>query len=592
MKQFTYWVKQSGDAAQALQRANLDVGAVFAADMLITIITPLSMSLDEALTLRVAALRQFPSAKIIGYTSNGFTAASRLSEHGFLFAFTVFESASVDIALLSGDSSQEDIVSGFVSFVSSQEDTKAVEILVAGSVHDISRTLNKFSVIDGNIKIIGGFVDCVTVSAYGYIFTNDTAVTNGIAALAFSGERLEVCFCDNFGWTPLGGELEITEMEGNILRKIDGISPLSIYNKYFGMEDDTYFAFHGSMFPLVFEKEDGKLFACVPIQVVDDEYFAYNLPPKQGAIGRLAYGDPYKILKFAADNHHRLTAFEPQAIIGVGCVTHRMLLGQDVVHELPLQQTVPAFCPFVFGEIYRDGEEITIVNLSLLTLGLKERYTAPIEINSPLEPKTISDLNPMSKLFAFMTHFIRVADHELNVVNKRLSHMANCDPLTGLLNRRAIEPAIDEALVIVREKEMPLSIAMMDIDKFKSINDTFGHEAGDIALKMVAEVIKENIRSTDYACRWGGDEFFIILQNTPLEIAAKIAERIRSSMEVKEMPFGHNITLSIGVVAVRADIDDNASLFQAADASLYKAKKLGRNTVAVMESYAEDEAAK
>lgn len=119
----------------------------------------------------------------------------------------------------------------------------------------------------------------------------------------------------------------------------------------------------------------------------------------------------------------------------------------------------------------------------------------------------------------------------------------------------------------------------MDIDHFKGVNDTYGHDMGDKVLLKVADAISHTIRGSDAGCRWGGDEFFIILQGASLLFAGKVGERIRRTVEASEMPFDRNITVSVGVASFDAEKDSDLQLFKNADEALYQAKKAGRNAV-------------
>lgn len=154
----------------------------------------------------------------------------------------------------------------------------------------------------------------------------------------------------------------------------------------------------------------------------------------------------------------------------------------------------------------------------------------------------------------------------------RLSHEAQSDPLTGLANRRAL----DTALALLQQTQRQYSVLALDIDHFKRVNDTYGHDAGDEALKQVAAVLQQYSRSEDLACRSGGEEFILLLPDTPLETAGGIAERIRGAVEAAEVPQIGHLTLSIGVAQGDGEPD---AVLKTADERLYRAKQTGRNRV-------------
>ena len=158
------------------------------------------------------------------------------------------------------------------------------------------------------------------------------------------------------------------------------------------------------------------------------------------------------------------------------------------------------------------------------------------------------------------------------------------DPLTGLLNRRYIEARLTEEIKRSNRHGFPMSFMMLDVDKFKSYNDQFGHPAGDVALKIVGSVIRETLRSADVAARMGGEEFAILLPQTTVEEAVNIGERIRQNIENTRFPH-RAVTASIGIASCSAELCISADLISAADQALYEAKRRGRNRVLSFESF-------
>ncbi len=154
------------------------------------------------------------------------------------------------------------------------------------------------------------------------------------------------------------------------------------------------------------------------------------------------------------------------------------------------------------------------------------------------------------------------------------------DPLTGLLNRRYLEERLAEEITRSKRHRFSMSLMMLDVDDFKSYNDSFGHPAGDSALKTVADVLQETLRGADVAARYGGEEFAILLPQTSSEEAAQIGERIRSRIESSAFP-GRQVTVSIGIAACSNEIDSPKDLISAADVALYSAKNNGRNNVQI-----------
>ncbi len=158
------------------------------------------------------------------------------------------------------------------------------------------------------------------------------------------------------------------------------------------------------------------------------------------------------------------------------------------------------------------------------------------------------------------------------------------DPLTSLGNRKYYDQSIAKAVALANKAETPLSLLVSDIDHFKKFNDTFGHLTGDQVLRLVALSVKQNVKGQDLACRYGGEEFAIILPDTSLRAAVTVAEHIRRAVMTKELikrSTNENlgrITISLGVATFRPG-DTVASLYDRADRCLYAAKRNGRNRV-------------
>ncbi|MBL8581457.1 MAG: PleD family two-component system response regulator [Rhizobiaceae bacterium] len=161
--------------------------------------------------------------------------------------------------------------------------------------------------------------------------------------------------------------------------------------------------------------------------------------------------------------------------------------------------------------------------------------------------------------------------------------MAVTDGLTGLHNRRYLDSHLQTLFDRAVSRRRPLSLMITDIDRFKSINDRFGHDGGDLVLREFARRLRKNVRGIDLACRYGGEEFVVVMPDTEQKIAEKVAERIRA--EIAGTPFDvggaepQTVTVSVGVSAIRRGPDSVADLLKRADIALYEAKNNGRNRV-------------
>lgn len=224
------------------------------------------------------------------------------------------------------------------------------------------------------------------------------------------------------------------------------------------------------------------------------------------------------------------------------------------------------------------------------------------------EAKTIDDIKNtintrIEVLQTNMDHFINVeqirkkkSDSQHKNLVERLSNMegeaeklrktieeernkAYKDALTGIPNRMAFDERINDEFQRWKRYNSKLTLCLVDIDKFKGVNDTYGHKAGDIVLRTVAKKCASKIRKSDYFCRYGGEEFALILPETDLSAAITVAETLRESIEKCSFQYAEEsvgITISCGLAQIKKN-DTLDKLFQRADQALYKAKETGRN---------------
>jgi diguanylate cyclase len=170
---------------------------------------------------------------------------------------------------------------------------------------------------------------------------------------------------------------------------------------------------------------------------------------------------------------------------------------------------------------------------------------------------------------------------ELREAHARIEELAQLDELTGLLNRRYIMKSLDEELIRAQRNGPPCSVALIDLDFFKRVNDEFGHPVGDEALRTFAVALLANIRPIDRLGRYGGEEFLLIMPDTPANEAARTLERLRMMIaELNWAAIAENmhLTMSAGICAARQDASP-ADILARADAALYRAKDAGRNCV-------------
>lgn len=169
-------------------------------------------------------------------------------------------------------------------------------------------------------------------------------------------------------------------------------------------------------------------------------------------------------------------------------------------------------------------------------------------------------------------------EQELQGLNAKLEALAAKDGLTGLANRRAYEENLTRAIDQARRYSTPLSLLILDVDRFKQYNDTYGHPAGDVILQSVGRLLAGTARATDFVARYGGEEFVVVLGGTDRHGAKAMAERFRAEVESFVWP-QRAITISVGAATLDPSMADGEALTEAADQALYHSKRAGRNRV-------------
>jgi diguanylate cyclase (GGDEF)-like protein/PAS domain S-box-containing protein len=248
-----------------------------------------------------------------------------------------------------------------------------------------------------------------------------------------------------------------------------------------------------------------------------------------------------------------------------------------------------AGCPLRCAHVHQSDGEMNYLCVPLTSPGetLGVLYVGGIP-GSPMLPATAADFEQAGLMRRSMAVAERVS---LALANLRLRELLRNqsirDPLTSLYNRRYLEESLTRELHRAIRTGRHLSVVMLDLDHFKHFNDTFGHQVGDVLLKEVAGIIKGRVRAGDLACRYGGEEFSLILAEIGVEGAYKCVENIRQA--IKHLSLHHRgqtlgtVTISAGIASYPTHADNSEGLIRAADEALYRAKKAGRDRVFIHE---------
>lgn len=263
---------------------------------------------------------------------------------------------------------------------------------------------------------------------------------------------------------------------------------------------------------------------------------------------------------------------------GVWCDAVR--LKQPVIHNNYESLTDKKGMPEGHAQVLRElVVPIMRDNIVKAVIGVGNKATDYLE-------KDVALLNNVANI-AWFVILEKLADEEILKLNSKLENLAMTDELTKIANRRAFFIKGAEEILRTRRYHLPLSIIMLDIDRFKLINDTLGHDSGDYALQCVAASLVEGVREVDVVGRLGGEEFGVILPNTKIEDAMKLAERLRVGIaENNELKtrLKMDITASFGVAEYQLHLKNLDEFLKDADTAMYKAKNSGRNRVEMFTS--------
>ena len=285
--------------------------------------------------------------------------------------------------------------------------------------------------------------------------------------------------------------------------------------------------------------------------------------------------------------------------VGYNVVTARD--GQEALEKLVshnpdlvlLDIMMPKFNGFEVCERIKGNEKTRIVPVIMVT-ALNEIEDKIKATEAGAEDFVSKPFNKL-ELLTRVKSLLRIKDlhdrldakvKELERAKERLRQLAITDGLTGLYNHRYLKEHLEQELYRAARLRSEVSVVMIDIDHFKQYNDNYGHPAGDSLLKMIARLLKENVRKIDIAARYGGEEFCLVLVETNKTAASVVAEKVRRLVEASRFGQTHDrlngkVTISLGVATFPVDSTSMGELIEVADKRLYNAKQMGRNQVVI-----------
>lgn len=425
----------------------------------------------------------------------------------------------------------------------------------------------------------GGLLGDGTHTYEDEVFTADGLYQDVLVTICFSGEDLSVAMKSSFGWHPLGHPVTVTKTAGTCrILEVEGKPALDVITHYLGGDKSWGDAENRLHFPLCLVR-NGNLMGRYIYEIDgDDLILSSNI--HTGEEIRLACGEPSSIIEQANGMWEDMYTFAPEATLVTSCLGRQFMMRNETEKELVQLAHFPASAGF-YSYIEYVGTKGILSEANMTIVGVVMREGAP---KTGEEHRELPRYSYGKKLTptALLLRFVNVLTEEWEEAQKRLSELAERDDLTGLMNRRAMEIILRHSLDLARITGQAISVLMLDLDDFKSINDTYGHEMGDKALKAVAEVLRSCTRANeDTVSRWGGDEFFVILM-AGREQAEEVGSRIREAVaHLRVLPEGKSFTVSCGIHVVPQGLD-HAQVFRNVDRALYSAKKMsGKNSIVI-----------
>lgn len=264
-------------------------------------------------------------------------------------------------------------------------------------------------------------------------------------------------------------------------------------------------------------------------------------------------------------------------------------MSKKAVHEdgsrslLQILSGIAAFTLILISGAFYAAERLILRPIRALLEMTRRVRAGDLSARTAIRPSH-DELSQLGAALDEMADQLQTRDAKLQNALRDLREQAITDSLTGLYNRRYFWDALSREILTVRRKGTPFSVILLDIDRFKHVNDTWGHDAGDAVLKAVADVIQSSVRGSDIAVRYGGEEFAILLPEATAEVAEERAQVLRQALQDVEIACASRkirITASFGVAEYRDRTDGGGALMKSVDQAMYAAKAGGRNRVAV-----------
>lgn len=548
---------------------------------------------DEAwLAAIISRLQEdFPEAGIAGVASHAEIIDGHLTDPVVVLSAMVFASTTITVACFPDILGKEaEFGKKVCSLIDGTKDVKAAELLVRGAPVDGYIFLQEVAKCNPEVKIFGAYPLVHDIgTGKEFLLDKEGIHAYGAVIVLYAGEDFHIDVAHTVGWRSLGRGFTVTKAHQNILEEVDGFPAANLYERYLKISPGENLMINASEFPL-FVEDDGMVMLRHPTASTNDGTLELAGYVNVGNVVYMSYGDPNSIIADVDKRCEDVREFEPEAILLYTCTMRKIFWNYFINNEMaPFQKiaTTAGFC--TGGELNRDMRTGKVMwhNITLLSILMREgektgRYIPLAKVDTSALHGEVGLVQRLTTLVQETSRELREAVEELTEANRKLTRMATIDVLTELYNRREIERRINAALDRAAETGGQVALVMMDIDHFKSVNDTYGHEAGDKILEGVAAVLNSLVREYEgeAAGRWGGEEFFFLLPNEDSNSAIARAEEIRQTIELYPFPYVEKLTCSVGVT-LASGTEERKGVYARVDNALYQAKSTGRNKTVV-----------
>ncbi len=564
----------------------LDISDLRAETTLIQVFSGLVLQ-KEVSKIQSIIKRKNGAITFIGATTAGEIYEGAAYEQSIIISILEFENTSVKGGYFTGEDDHE--TGKHIASSLFKNDTKALILFIDGLETNANDLLDGISSLKSSIPLAGGLAGDNGYLSKTFVFDNQGVYSKGCVAVALNSQNLHVFTKYQLNWQPVGKLMTVTKAHKNRLYEIDGINVSDVYTKYLGERVGDNLPYSATEFPLLKMEENGLEVCRVFTHRFEDGSLLTIGNLNAGDKVRFAFGNVDLILSSTKENIKRYRSLKPEALFVYSCTSRKTFLQEEITAELaPLSKIAPNAGFFTYGEIYHYQNTNALLNVSMTLLALSEhKYNDTSLHEDSTEERNEQNFiaNKHFLVLEALTHLSNTVITELEEAQKQLKEQANRDYLTGLYNRRYFNEIAQDLIYISKREQKVFSVILLDIDKFKYINDTYGHNVGDDVLKILSNTLVETLRESDIIARFGGEEFAILLPFTDIEGARVIAEKLRTTVANKKVitPDGDIIrfTVSLGVTSILPDDKSIDQTVNRADKALYKAKRSGRNRVVV-----------